>query len=146
MPLSLPLTKILALSYDLYLGRKRQAEWEASPEKHSDTAAAEWSSEEQSSVPFWTGKTELLLVAAAPYPIHAASPQWCSLLGVSEHDLKGCGFKVFDKDLIAHTQVLLFLHFYPPAHLAVDATNLAFCAQFLAIFKSICVRTKLSCS
>ena len=114
MPLSLPLTKILALSYDLYLGRKRQAEWEASPEKHSDTAAAEWSSEEQSSVPFWTGKTELLLVAAAPYPIHAASPQWCSLLGVSEHDLKGCGFKVFDTDFRPHTQVLLFS---PPAQL-----------------------------
>ena len=55
-----------------------------------------------------TGNAELLLVAAEPYPIHAASPQWCSLLGVSEHDLKGCGFKVFDKDLIAHTQVLLF--------------------------------------
>ena len=55
-----------------------------------------------------TGKTELLLVAAAPYPIHAASPQWCSLLGVSEHDLKGCGFKVFDTDFRPHTQVLIF--------------------------------------
>jgi hypothetical protein len=54
-----------------------------------------------------TGKTELLLVAAEPYPIHAASPQWCKLLGVSEHDLKGCGFKVFDSDFRPHTQVLL---------------------------------------
>ena len=72
-----------------------------------------------------TGKTELLLVAAAPYPIHAASPQWCSLLGVSEHDLKGCGFKVFDTDFRPHTQVLLFLR--RPSS-AVDTTNLTFCA------------------
>jgi hypothetical protein len=59
-----------------------------------------------------TGKAELLLVAAEPYPIHAASPQWCKLLGVSEHDLKGCGFKVFDSDFRPQTQVLLLS---PPA-------------------------------
>ena len=37
--MSIPLSKILVLSHDLYLGRKRQAEWEASPEQTSRNKA-----------------------------------------------------------------------------------------------------------
>jgi hypothetical protein len=37
--MSIPLSRILVLSHDLYLGRKRQAEWEASPEQTSRNKA-----------------------------------------------------------------------------------------------------------
>jgi len=47
---------------------------------------------------------ELLVVAEAPFPISSASPQWCTLLGVEEDDIKGCGFKVFDANFHPLTQ------------------------------------------
>ena len=48
---------------------------------------------------------ELVLAAAEPYPILGASAQWCTMMGVSERDIKGCGFKAFDADFRPLTKV-----------------------------------------
>ena len=48
---------------------------------------------------------ELVVAAAAPFPILSASAGWCAAFGVAENALKGCGFKAFDSDLRSLTQV-----------------------------------------
>ena len=52
-----------------------------------------------------TMQPELKMVAEAPFPICAASRDWCALLGVAEQDVLGCGFKVFDADFRPLLQV-----------------------------------------
>lgn len=52
-----------------------------------------------------TMQPELKMAAEAPFPICAASRDWCALLGVAEQDVLGCGFKVFDADFRPLLQV-----------------------------------------
>ena len=52
-----------------------------------------------------TMQPELKMAAEAPFPICAASREWCALLGVAEQDVLGCGFKVFDADFRPLLQV-----------------------------------------
>lgn len=40
----------------------------------------------------------LSVAAVEPFPILRASAQWCTVFGVQEADVKGCGFKAFDTD------------------------------------------------
>jgi len=92
--MSIPLSRILVLSHDLYLGRKRQAEWEASPEQtsrnkadtHADAPQSDSPAASCSSVPDDVAEIKFLreslgsrgIVPRAPATETALLRLWCA--------------------------------------------------------------------